>query len=128
MRQKLAPILFDEDDEATAQSLRRSTVAPAQRSPSAESNDLTRNTEDALPVGSFQGLLEHLATLTRNRVQARDAPACEFYELRDRTVLQGRAFELLGVTPGRTSRPGLPRPVARTVHLPRRSTHCRLRS
>jgi transposase len=99
MRQKLAPILFEEDDKPTAQSLRRSIVAPAQRSPSAKRKERTKRTEDDLPVGSFQGLLDHLATLTKNRVQARDAPACEFYELPDRTVLQSRAFELLGLIP-----------------------------
>lgn len=99
MRQKLALILFEEDEKATAQSLRRSIVAPAQRSPSAKRKDRTKRTEEDLPIGSFQGLLKHLATLTKNRVRARDIPACEFYELPDPTVLQSRAFELLEVTP-----------------------------
>lgn len=57
MRQALAPLLFDEDDPIAAESLRRSVVAPAQRSDSAVLKAQTKQTVDGLPVHSFQSLL-----------------------------------------------------------------------
>ena len=36
MRQKLAPMLFEDDDPEAGEALRSSIVAPAQRSPSAQ--------------------------------------------------------------------------------------------
>jgi len=99
MRQSLAPILFDDDDKASAASLRRSVVAPAVRSPRARRKDETKRTEDQQPVHSFRTLLADLATLTKNRVRTSGATAAEFYMLTQETPLQRRAFELLDVLP-----------------------------
>jgi transposase len=99
MRQKLQAILFDDEDKASAESLRSSVVAPAQRSGRAERKDQTKRTEDGLPVHSFRSLLSDLATLAKNRVQTEGATPCEFYLLTRPTNLQQRAFELLGVAP-----------------------------
>lgn len=98
MRGKLQSILFDDEDKASAEPLRSSIVAPAQRSERATAKDRTKRTEDDLPVHSFQTFLADMGTLTKNRVRAKDASSCEFYMLTRPTELQRRAFELLGVS------------------------------
>ena len=69
MRQRLAPIVFDEDDPAGAHAERASIVAPAMPSPSARRKAAAKRTPDGVPVHSFRTLLEDLATIARNRVQ-----------------------------------------------------------
>ena len=44
-------------------------VAPARRSKAADRKAATKTTTNDLPARSFTGLLEHLATLTRNHLQ-----------------------------------------------------------
>ena len=61
MRQRLAPMLFDDTDKDAAEALRASVVAQAQRSPTAVTKQ-TGLTEDGLPVHSFRSLLADLAT------------------------------------------------------------------
>jgi len=97
MRDKLAPILFDDEDAEYAQTLRASVVAPAQRSPRAKAKDTTKRTEEGLPVHSFRSLLEDLSTLVKNLVAAGDN-ADSFYLNTHPTPLQRKAFDLLGVT------------------------------
>src|ERR1035438_9032023 len=72
MRQLLAPILFDDHDKPQAQAARTSIVAPAVRSASAKLKALTKQTDDGLPVHSFQTLLGDLATIAKNRIQPKD--------------------------------------------------------
>ena len=69
MRNKLAPLLFDDHDNDPAQAQRQSIVKPAKRSPAAERKALTKQTVEGKPVHSFQSLLADLATLTIHRVQ-----------------------------------------------------------
>jgi len=97
MRRALAPLLFDDDDRATAHKMRASIVAPAERSPSAKRKDTTKRTDDGLPVHSFQTLLKDLATLTRNLVRYRVESAPSFEQLSSPTAVQQRAFDLLAV-------------------------------
>ena len=99
MRQKLAPILFDDDDKEAAEALRDSIVAPAQRSPKAKQKDLTKRTEDDFPVHSFRTLLEDLKTLCKNRVRTSGESSCNFHILTQPTEVQQRAFKLLDVSP-----------------------------
>src|SRR6516225_6329149 len=66
MRQRLAPMLYDDTEKDAAQALRASVVAKAERSASAITKQTTGRTEDGLPVHSFRTLLADLATLTRN--------------------------------------------------------------
>ena len=99
LRRALAPLLFDDDDPASAQAQRTSVVAPAKRSPHAEQKAHTQRTADGLPVQSFQTLLAHLATLTRNEVHYPAHEAIHFTQYPDPTPLQQRAFELLAVSP-----------------------------
>jgi len=69
MRRALAPMLFEDDDKPAGEKLRSSVVAPAQRSPGAESKAFSKKTADGGPVHSFKTLLRDLATLVKNRVQ-----------------------------------------------------------
>lgn len=99
MRQKLAPVLFDDEDKDLPETLRRSVVAAAQRSPKAKRKDLTKRTEDGNPVHSFRTLLEDLKTLCKNRIRTQGERSCDFYMLTQPTDVQRRAFELLDVSP-----------------------------
>jgi transposase len=97
MRQRLAPILFDEDDKPQAQAARKSIVAPAQRSPSAELKALTKHTREGSKVHSFQTLLGDLATIVKNKIQPTDKTIAVFDLLTQPTPIQQRTFDLLGV-------------------------------
>lgn len=98
MRQKLAPMLFEECDQEAADAARASIVAKAQRSPAALSKQATGRTEDGLPVHSFRTLLSDLATLARNTVITAVAPGHELTVLTRPTAIQRKAFELMGLT------------------------------
>lgn len=97
MRQKLAPLLFDDADKAAADALRSSIVAQAQRSPAAVAKQTTGMTPDGLPVHSFQTLLADLATLTRNTIVTAVAPDHAMTVTTRPTPVQRRALELLEV-------------------------------
>jgi transposase len=97
MREKLAPLLFDDHDKADAQARRESIVKPAKRSAAAERKALTKETAPGEPVHSFQSLLADLATLTINRVQPANQAVPAFHKLAVPTPLQQRAFALLGI-------------------------------
>ena len=55
-------------------------------------------TEEGEPVHSFATLLKDLATITANRVQPNDVDLPAFAVITTPTMLQRRAFELLGVS------------------------------
>jgi transposase len=98
LKERLAPLLFDDDDPAGAAARRSSIVAPARRSARAERKASTHQTEDGLPVHSFQGLLGNLATLCKNSVKAQLPSPVTFQQYTTATPLQRRALELLEVT------------------------------
>src|SRR5471032_1767168 len=60
MREKLKPMLFDDEYVEQARSERPSPVAKAQRSEQAKAKDASKHTEDGLPVHSFRTLLDDL--------------------------------------------------------------------
>jgi hypothetical protein len=97
MRQKLAPMLFEDDDPEAGEALRSSIVALAQRSPSAQRKVRSLRTADGLPTHSFATLLKDLATLTRNRVQPKTLSSPPFDTLARPTQLQQKALSLLAV-------------------------------
>ena len=72
MRQRLAPLLFDDHDRPAGEAQRASPVAKAKPSPAARRKAASKQTEPAngmtRPVHSFRTLLSDLATLTRNLV------------------------------------------------------------
>lgn len=98
MRQKLAPLLFNDEDAHYAETLRESVVAPAVRSPSAKQKDRTKRTDDGLPVHSFRTLLADLATLAKNLV-CTGKGSHTFHVTTQQTSLQRKAFELLDISP-----------------------------
>jgi Transposase DDE domain len=96
MRQHLAPMLFDDTDHETAEALRKSVVARAQRSPAAVTKQTTGLTPDGLPVHSFRSLLADLATLARNVITTAITPDYPLTVVTRPTSIQQKAFDLLG--------------------------------
>jgi hypothetical protein len=97
MQQKLAPVLFKDDDPAAGRAARPSPVAPARRSPSALAKIAAKTTPDGEPVHSFATLLADLATITASRIQPADGlPA--FTIITTPTPVQQRALGLLGIS------------------------------
>ena len=97
MRERLKPLLFDDEDPAAAAAARKSVVAPARVSESAQRKAMTKRNTDGLPTHSFTTLLSDLATVVSNTVAPR-LPGAEPFEVLTRpTPLQRKAFELLGV-------------------------------
>jgi hypothetical protein len=97
MREKLAELLFDEDDEAGAKAARRSVVAPAKRSASCQKKARTKRTADGMPVHSFRTMLEDLKRLTRDEISFPGVDQ-SFLKLATPTPLQQWVFNLLEVT------------------------------
>ena len=101
LRRRLAPLLFEEEDRAGARALRQSPVEKAQVSASTKAKAASKQTPEGLPVHSFQTLLADLGTLTLNEVTLPDAPQHPFPMVAKPTPLQAKAFDLLGVDPGK---------------------------
>ncbi|OOK68347.1 putative transposase [Mycobacterium kansasii] len=94
LRHALAPLTFTDENPPT----RDNPVAPAQRSPQAATKAARKTTTDAqLPTHSYQGLLTHLATLTRNQVRFAGTKT-PVPMLTEATDTQTRAFQLLNTT------------------------------
>jgi transposase len=98
MRQRLAPMLFDDTDKEAAEALRRSVAAQAQRSPAAVAKQTARLTEDQLPVHSFHTLLTDLATCARNTIVTAITPDYPLTVVTRPTPIQKKAFTLLGLS------------------------------
>ena len=98
MRQRLAPMLYDDTDKEVAEALRSSVVAKVERSPAAVTKQTTGRTDDGLPIHSFRTLLDDLATLTRNTLVTAIAPRQPFTLAARPTPLQQKAHDLLGLT------------------------------
>jgi hypothetical protein len=98
MRQRLAPMLYDDTDKDAAEAQHSSVVAKAPRSPAAVTKQTTGRTEDGLPVHSFRTLLDDLATLTRNTLVTAVAPEQPFTLTARPTPIQQKARDLLGLS------------------------------
>ena len=68
---------------------------PAQRSPSAEAKASRQHDEHGRAYLSYQGLLDHLGTLTRNELRFAGTPV-PVPVLTDPTSRQKEAFDLIG--------------------------------
>ena len=101
MRERLKPILFDDDDPAAAARERTSIVAPAQPSPAALRKRASKLTANGGPVHSFQSLLRDLATCTLNEMTTTLNDAYRFALVATPTPTQAQAFNLLDVDPTR---------------------------
>lgn len=97
MRKALAPLLFD-DEELDGNRKKRDPVKPAQPSASAKKKKNLRLTSEGLSVQSFDTLLMELGTRCRNRCRIKSDPkGPTFYQLTEKSPLQERAFQLLGL-------------------------------
>jgi len=92
LRRAWAPLTFT-DQNPPAQD---NPVAPARRSAAAQAKAPGQHDPAGQPYHSFRGLLEHLATLTRNQVQYTGTQVT-IAMLTEPTSTQRQAFELLGV-------------------------------
>jgi Transposase DDE domain len=91
LRKKLAELTYTDETPP----LRADPVAPATRSQAAQTKTSTRTSTDGLPLHSYQGLLTHLGTLTRNDVQyGINGPVIP--TMAEPTPVQRRVFQLLG--------------------------------
>jgi Transposase DDE domain len=97
MRQRLAPMLFDEADPEAAEARRESVVRPAQPSLATVKKQTTGLTPDGQPVHSFRSLLADLATVARNTIVTAITPLYPIIVVTRPTPLQQKAFDLLGV-------------------------------
>ena len=95
MRQRLAPLLFD--DEYPKAIVRPSKVAPAEVSESAKKKARAKRDADGNPTHSFRTLMKDLATIARNTVLPQQTDAKPFEMTTRPTALQRKAFRLLGV-------------------------------
>ena len=102
MRQRLKPLLFDDEDPEEAQAARPSVVARAEVSPGAQDKARSKRTASGESVHSLRTLLDNLATITKNRVVAPLAGAEPFDLITRPTAQQRKAFKLLGVRLERT--------------------------
>jgi len=90
LRRAWAQLTYTDEDRP----VRDNPVAPALRSAAAATKAARHADPDGDPVRSFRGLLDHLATLTRNDIRYRDTTAV-VPTLSEPTTTQRRAFELL---------------------------------
>ena len=97
MRQKLKPVLFDDEDAEGAEARRPSVVAPARVSKSAQAKAAGKRTPEGDPVHSLSTLIDDLATITRNTIAPRLPGAEPFKVITRPTPLQRTILELLGV-------------------------------
>lgn len=96
MRRALAPILFDDHAPDAGEALRKSVVAPAQRSPQALDKARRKRTPEGHPVHSFHTLLQDLRTIASNRIRMTETTTIQMVTAP--TPLQQRAFDLLQVS------------------------------
>jgi transposase len=97
MREALAPLLFA-DPELKQNRATRNPVNTAKPSASVQAKKALRLTADGLPVHSFDSLLEALATRCRNTCRVKATPSnASFSQLTEPTLLQARAYQLLGL-------------------------------
>ena len=101
LRQRFAPLLYEDEHGATARATRSSPVEPARVSEAATKKANARTTPDGLPLHSLPTLLDDLATLTLNEVTLPGSPNAVFPLVAQPTPLQQRAFQLLNVQPER---------------------------
>src|SRR5689334_20863469 len=91
LRKAWAPLTFTDQHPPQP----ASPVAPAHRSPAAQATASRQRDEHGRPYYSFRGLLDHLATLTRNQVRFAGA-AATVPMLTEPTSAQREAFDLIG--------------------------------
>jgi Transposase DDE domain len=93
LRKAWAPLTFTDETPPA----RENPVSPAQRSAAATAKASTKHHANGTPLRSFRGLLDHLGTLTRDRIRYHDTNI-EIDKLTEPTPEQRRAFDLIDTT------------------------------
>ena len=93
LRKAWAPLTYTDEKPPVSDN----PVAPAQRSPQAKAKAAHKHDANGNPLRSFRGLLDHLATLTRDRIRYHDTNI-EIDKLTEPTPEQRRAFDLIDTT------------------------------
>jgi len=96
LKRAWAPLLFEEEN-LSADRRRRDPVAPAKPSAKTQRKKATQQTDDGLPVHSFETLVRELGTRCRNTCVLASDPSQSFQQLTEMTALQAEAFKLLKV-------------------------------
>jgi hypothetical protein len=91
LRRAWAPLTYTDQDPPAPEN----PVAPARRSAAAQAKASGQHDPAGQPYRSFRGLIEHLATLTRNQVRYTGTDVT-IAMLTEPTSTQRQAFELLG--------------------------------
>jgi hypothetical protein len=91
LRRAWAPLTFTDQDTPAPDN----PVAPARRSAAAQAKASCQHDPAGRPYRSFRGLLDHLATLTRNQVRYTGTQVT-IPMLTEPTSVQREAFHLLG--------------------------------
>jgi transposase len=102
MRQRLKPMLFDDECLEQASAARASPVLKAQRSQQAKTKDASKLADDGLPLHSFRTLLQDLATLAYNITHTSLNAEAKIVLTTRPTPLQHKAFSLLALNPACT--------------------------
>jgi hypothetical protein len=102
LRERLKPMLFDDEFLEQTNATRPSPVAKARRSAHAKAKDASKRNDADLPVHSLRTLLQDLATLTYNITHTALNPNAKIVLTTRPTPLQDQVFKLLGVNPART--------------------------
>ena len=92
LQARLAPMLFTDDTPLTP----ADPVAPARRSPAANTKAGRARTPDGLPAYSLTDLIAELGTICRNQLRIGDSPHT-FPRLTNPNPVQAKALELLDV-------------------------------
>jgi transposase len=92
LQARLAPMLFTDDTPLTP----GDPVAPAQRSPAAQTTDGSARTQDGLPAYSLTDLIAELGTVCRNQLAVGDSKHT-FSRLTNANQVQTKALKLLDV-------------------------------
>jgi hypothetical protein len=91
LRQAWAPLTFTDENPPAPEN----PVAPARRSAAAQAKASSQQDPSGRPYRSFRGLIDHLATLTRNQVRFAGTQATADM-LTEPTGTQRQAFDLIG--------------------------------
>ena len=102
MRERLKPMLFDDEHLDEASAVRASPVAKAPRSEHAKAKDASKTADDGTPLHSFRTLLQDLSTLAYNIIYTHLNPNAKLVTTTRPTPVQTKAFKLLGLNPACT--------------------------
>jgi hypothetical protein len=102
MRERLKPMLFDDEHLDEASAVRASPVAKAPRSEHAKAKDASKTADDGTPLHSFRTLLQDLSTLAYNIIYTHLNPNAKIVTTTRPTPVQTKAFKLLGLNPACT--------------------------